>query len=189
MGASKVGKVLFTILVAVMIVSVGVLSYYYLGGGQEAFSGTDDNANAVPSTTLNLAPDFNYPVVGGGSVSLSALRGKVVVLDFMATWCGPCETQIGNLNQIYAEYAAKGVIFISLDIDYKETAAQLLDFKNRLGAKWQFALDENGLGMNPLYDAASIPTMVFVNRDGYIAHRDGGVTSTWELTAAIAPLL
>lgn len=186
----KAGKMLFAVLVAAMFVSVGALSYYYLGEGQEAYSGDGDYVpEDEQAVTVDYAPDFNYQTVTGGSVSLSGLRGSVVVLDFMATWCGPCESQILNLADIQDEYAGQGVVFISIDVDTGETASELLAFRNDLGATWQFALDADGVGMSPEYSATSIPTMVFINRDGSIARRDVGVMDADTLRAAIDPLL
>jgi len=196
MDKIKFGKTIFAILVAALIVSVSWLSYFYLGGGQEAFTGTDDEAGVIPTDDedsmpiiTDLAPDFTYTAVNGGTVSLSSLRGNVVVLDFMATWCAPCESQIINIKQIYNEYASKGVVFISIDVDTGETASQLLAFRNELGAAWDFVLDEDGIGMDPKYNAASIPTMLFIDKEGKIANRDVGVMSGDALRDVIDPLL
>ena len=195
MNVKNYGKPLFAIFVAAMIISVAWLSYFYIGGGQEAFTGDVDDANDAPTDeedttpiTSNLAPDFTYTAVNGGTVSLSSLRGKVVVLDFMATWCVPCKDQIINLKQIDADYG-QDVVIISLDVDNSETAAQLLEFRSDLGASWNFALDSNEVSRLSVYDASSIPTMVFINRDGAISSRDVGVMSVSELKAAIDPLL
>lgn len=195
MASAGIGKVLFALIVTASVVSVGVLGYLYLDGGQEPYSGSvDDDAGDLaetgdPDDAQVLAPDFAYQAVDGGSVSLSGLRGNVVVLDFMATWCGPCRTQILNLNSIHAEYAAKGVVFISIDVDIGESAAQLLAFRNELAAEWHFALDADGVGSDPAYMASSIPTMVFIDRDGSIARRDVGVMDEGSLRSAIDPLL
>jgi thiol-disulfide isomerase/thioredoxin len=190
------GKALFATVIVLLILSVGALSYLYLQEGQEACSGTDDDADDTPDTgddgeqeVQNLAPDFTYAAVDGGTVSLSGLRGKVVVLDFMATWCGPCRSQIQNLNQIYSEYSGRGVTFISIDVDARETSAELLAFRNELGATWHFVIDGNGIGGLPVYNAASIPTMVFINKQGQIANRDVGLMSPDALRDAIDHLL
>lgn len=196
MNMEKYGKPLFAIFVAGMIISVALLSYFYMGGGQEAFTGdvddvtdtTDDEEETTPITS-NLAPDFTYTAVNGGTVSLSGLRGKVVVVDFMATWCVPCKDQIINLKQIEADYEGRDVVIISLDVDNSETASQLLNFRNDLGATWDFALDSNDVSQHPAYDASSIPTMMFINREGAISSRDVGVMSVSELKAAIDSLL
>jgi thiol-disulfide isomerase/thioredoxin len=190
------GKALFATVIVLLVLSVGALSYLYLQEGQEAWSGTDDDADDTPDTgddgeqeVQNLAPDFTYAAVDGGTVSLSGLRGKVVVLDFMATWCGPCRSQIQNLNQIYGEYSGDGVIFVSIDVDARETPAELLAFRSELGATWHFVIDGNGIGSLPVYNAASIPTMVFINKQGQIANRDVGLMSVDALRDAIDPLL
>lgn len=195
MAASGAAKAAFAIAIAASVLSIAVLGYLYIGGGQEAYTGDQDvTGDVAPAddqddVRVDLAPDFYYQAVDGGSVSLSGARGKVVVLDFMATWCSPCRTQIQNLDGIHAEYSAKGVVFISLDVDTRETAAELLAFRGELGAQWHFALDADGVGSSPEYSASSIPTMVFIDRQGEIAYRDVGVMDEAALRAAIDPLL
>ena len=196
MAQSGKAKAMFAAVVVVLLVSLGALSYIYISGGQEAYSGDDgqddggdDVSDNGDTDTQALAPDFTYADINGGVVSLSGLRGNVVVLDFMATWCGPCESQIQNLVQIKNEYVGQGVTFVSIDVDTSESASELLAFKNELGATWQFALDMDGMGSNPAYMATSIPTMVFIDREGHIAYRDVGLMSVTELRNTIDPLL
>lgn len=192
MVSEKTGKALFAVFVAGLIVSVAVMSYVYFDGGQEPYSGSPELDAATEnevSGDSDYAPDFTFYAVNGGTVSLSDLRGKVVVLDFMATWCSPCRDQIVNLKQIYSEYSASDVIIVSLDVDSSETSAELLAFRNELGASWDFVMDTTGISTVPEYDATSIPTMVFIGREGRISSRDVGTMSVGDLRDAIDPLL
>ena len=186
MNLEKYGKPIFAIVVVVMVVSVSWLSYFYLGGGQEAFTG---GGGTTPPPTASLAPDFSYPAVGGGTVSLSALKGKVVILDFMATWCQPCKNQIANLKTIYSEYSVQGVSIISIDIDPQDSSQHLTDYRTERGATWQFVLDSNGVYLEPKYSATSIPTIIIINKNGEIAKRNVGPMSVEALKKAIDPLL
>ena len=63
------------------------------------------------------APDFTLPVLGGGEASLSALKGKVVVVNFWATWCPPCLVEMPVLNELYAAYRDQGVEVLGLSLD------------------------------------------------------------------------
>ncbi|MDD4308095.1 MAG: TlpA disulfide reductase family protein [Thermoplasmata archaeon] len=192
MVSQKTGKTFFAVFVAGLIVSVGVMSYIYFDGGQEPYSG-DPELDAAEENDISggedFAPDFTFYAVNGGTVSLSDLRGRVVVIDFMATWCAPCRDQIVNLKQIYGEYSETDVVIVSVDVDSSETSAELLAFRNELGASWDFVMDTTGISSVPEYDASSIPTMVFIGRDGSIASRDVGTMSVGDLRDAIDPLL
>ena len=65
----------------------------------------------------SAAPDFTLPVLGGGEASLSALKGKVVVVNFWATWCPPCLVEMPVLNELYAAYRDQGVEVLGLSLD------------------------------------------------------------------------
>jgi thiol-disulfide isomerase/thioredoxin len=187
----KAGKTVFVIAIAAMLVIVGSLSYYYVNGGQEAYSGdgTPDTGDTNPTTNTVLAPDFTYYAVNGGTVSLSGLRGKIVILDFMATWCQPCKDQIDNLKTIQTEYASQNVVILSVNVDLQVSDSELLQYRSERGATWSFVTDSNGVSMNPKYSATSIPTLVFIGKDGAIAKRTVGLMSVEALRTAINPLL
>ncbi|NOQ53225.1 MAG: redoxin domain-containing protein [Thermoplasmata archaeon] len=133
------------------------------------------------------APDFSILSIDGAPVRLDAYRGRVVVLDLFATWCGPCRTQMGELNQLRAVYAGSEVEILSVDVDPKETNQQIRDFRDEFNADWTFSSDTDNL--NQKYDASSIPTMVVIDQDGNMVFRNAGVTTFSELQAIIEPLL
>ena len=189
----KIGKMMFAIIIAGLLLLVGTLSYFYLNGGQLAYSKTGDDtidtSSDSPPTSVNLAPDFTYTAVNGGTVSLSGLRGNVVILDFMATWCQPCKDQITNLKSIQSEYSDQNVVIISMNVDLQVTNSELLEYRNQQGATWSFVTDSEGVSMNQKYSVTSIPTIVIINREGEIAKRKVGLMSVAALSTAIDPLL
>lgn len=65
----------------------------------------------------SIAPEFNLPALAGGAVKLSDLKGKVVIVNFWATWCPPCLQEMPSLNEIYNEYKDKGVEVLGLTLD------------------------------------------------------------------------
>jgi peroxiredoxin len=67
----------------------------------------------------SVAPEFDLPALAGGSVKLSDLKGKVVIVNFWATWCPPCLQEMPGLNEIYNEYKDKGVEVLGLTLDEK----------------------------------------------------------------------
>ncbi|MBA3046511.1 MAG: TlpA family protein disulfide reductase [Candidatus Thermoplasmatota archaeon] len=188
---SRAGKATFAITIAAVLILMGTLSYIYLNDTQDPYSGSPDSniGDITPLPTVELAPDFNYQAINGGYVSLAGLRGDVVILDFMAMWCQPCGTQMEILNDIYTEYASKGVTIVSIDVDTSEAAPDLLAYKTQKGATWDFVFDTGGISFNPKYDAGSIPTIIIIKKDGSIAQRYVGVTGFDIMKYAIDPLL
>jgi thiol-disulfide isomerase/thioredoxin len=196
MAKSAAGKALFALAVAALVVSLAALGYIYSGGGQEAYTGGgDDQANGSPAPgdggdddAVELAPDFSYGAVNGGTVSLSGNRGKVVIVDFMATWCQPCKDQIANLKSLQGAYQSDLVI-ISLNVDQQLSDRELLEYRNLQGAEWGFATDRDGVSLEQEYSVTSIPTIVIIDREGRIALRNVGLMSAPSLESAIEPLL
>ena len=158
----------------------------------------DTTPDPIPDTTpdpepdnsnLPLAPDFNLPKVGGGFVRLSSLRGQVVILDFMATWCGPCETELAHLDEIYNSYSSSQIEILSIDVDISESESLLSIYADNHDIPWDILMDTSGINNAVGYDVSSIPTLVIVDQDGRIAYRAVGVTSASTLQAEINSLL
>jgi thiol-disulfide isomerase/thioredoxin len=152
----------------------------------ERYSGTIDIDDG---DTAGDAPDFTLPKVGGGTVSLSGCVGKVVVLDFMATWCGPCETEIEHLKDISEAYGASEVVILSIDVDSSEDDALLSGYIADHGITWDVLRDTAGINDEPGYDVTGIPTIVIIDQDGNIRFRHVGTTDSATLIAEIDTLL
>lgn len=190
---------IFISLIVVASTVLAGLGYMYFSDGQEAYiDNSDDDGTTTPDSTpdttpddsnLPLAPDFNLPKVGGGYVRLSSLRGQVVILDFMATWCGPCETELAHLDEIYNTYGSSQVRILSIDVDSSESESLLSTYADNQDIAWDILMDTNGINNAAGYDVSSIPTLVIVDQDGRIAYRAVGITQASTLQAEINALL
>lgn len=164
------------IVVAVLLIAV-FLIILYPALGSLFLSPTDKKP----------APDFTLKSLEGKTFSLKDYRGKVVVLDFMATWCGPCQIQIPHLQAIQQKYGGQIVLF-SIDIDPNESESKLRAFVGKYpDATWIWALDKANLG--DAYKVSSIPTLVIVDKDGVVRFRHVGVTDASTLAQNIDELL
>jgi len=111
----------------------------------------------------------------------------VVVLDFMATWCAPCRSQMEELKKVYTQYGDK-IRVISVDVDPRESVELLSGFRNEVGATWEFVMDDNGTFNDYRNFLGGIPTLV-VLKDGEMVYRHIGVTSSEELIREIEKVL
>jgi peroxiredoxin len=152
---------------------------------------TDDgNGNGNGGEELETAPNFSLTDIDGNDFKLSDYRGKVVILDFMATWCNPCIDVMDDLKDIFANYDASDVVIMSIDKDEDENDSMLRDFKESYGDDWIYAVDYDN-DVDAKYNVTDIPVTVIVNKEGKIAYRKLGYSSTdYEtLTAEIDKLL
>jgi peroxiredoxin len=111
------------------------------------------------------AADFSLPSRGGKPVALSALRGQVVLINFWATWCGPCRKEMPLLEQLQKKYASLG--FTMLGINVEEDTTQMETFLGDVPVTFPVLLDPANQ-VSKLYDVAAMPSTVIVDRKGNI---------------------
>jgi thiol-disulfide isomerase/thioredoxin len=130
----------------------------------------------------DIAPPLTLPRVDGkGERSLADLRGKVVLVDFWATWCKPCEMTIPVQKRLYAKYAAQGFDVLSINTDQGADAAErAAAYVKGMGMPWPVVRDEAG-AMGDLFRVTSIPHMVIVDRQGMVRKVNIGLISISKL--------
>lgn len=148
---------------------------------------TADQTNAVEE-----APDLNLKnAKTGEQISLSDYEGKVVVLDFFATWCGPCKSAIREelvplWNQYYENNSK--VVFLSIDIWEKDiTSQELKDFAGTYDVEWPVLMGSD-TGAAEKYGVEAVPTLVVVGPDGKIRKKHVGVPDSSALRGKINDL-
>jgi cytochrome c biogenesis protein CcmG/thiol:disulfide interchange protein DsbE len=110
------------------------------------------------------APDFSLPDPDGKQVSLSDFSGKVVILDFFASWCPPCRQEIPDFIQLEKAYSDKGFAMIGVSL---VDAQQTKDFANKFGINYTVLVDD-GKVSNAYGPIRSIPTTFVLDRSGNI---------------------
>ncbi len=113
------------------------------------------------------APDFTTPSLNGGTVRLSGLRGKVVLINFWATWCTACQDEMPAIEQVWDRYRGRGLDVIGVDFREGNKAAMQC-FLSKVGAKFTAALDPDGKIADAYGVTFGLPTSIFVDRDGTV---------------------
>jgi thiol-disulfide isomerase/thioredoxin len=134
-----------------------------------------------------VAPDFSLTDLNGNIFRLSDFRGKVVVLDFMATWCGPCRLQIPHFKVVWEKYGSK-IVLISIDVDPRESTEVLRAFVQQFPyATWIWTRDTANLA--EAYQVTAIPKTVIIDQKGYLMFTHTGVTDASILIQEIDHLM
>lgn len=132
------------------------------------------------------APDFTVETLDGQRLRLSDLRGQVVVLNFWATWCGPCREEMPLFERAAAEFAGQGLVLIAINVQERPGAVRT--FVERLGLTYPIGLDEKGT-IARRYRVRSFPTTYFVGRDGTVEGRRVGAYTRQILFGRLDQLL
>lgn len=132
------------------------------------------------------APDFALKTPSGNTIDLHSLRGKVVLLNFWATWCHPCRSEMPRLSAWYRRLRMKG--FVVLGVDQQEGARAALDYAHRVRAPYPLALDSDG-NVSAEYDVVGLPTSYLIDRQGIVRAVNLGIVSENYLTKHVHPIM
>ncbi len=137
----------------------------------------------------NPAPDFQLPDINGFNYRLSDFAGRVVVLNFWASWCTPCKVEMPAFQSAAGEYSIDEVIFLGINVTNQDELVNVLAFLEKNGITFPVLLDQAGSTSN-LYQVFSMPTTYFIDKEGTIRKVIiGGPVSKAAIRAEIKILL
>ena len=137
--------------------------------------------------SARAASDFDLPAAHGGRLKLSQLQGRVVVLDFFATWCRPCRATIPKLNKIYSRYRDRGVTVLGFSLD-KEGRDKVRRYVATQGVDFPVVIGNNRLA-SQLGQVEVLPTTIVLDPRGRQVARFEGVVDESRIIAAFKPHL
>jgi peroxiredoxin len=130
--------------------------------------------SSLVGASASIAPNFALPSRAGEMVSLDNLKGQVVMINFWASWCGPCRTEMPLLEQMYKRYSPLGFTLLGVNVEADTKAAE----------KWLAAtpvsfpvLFDKESKVSKMYDVNAMPSTVFIDRKGNVRYLHRGYKS------------
>ena len=151
----------------------------------------EEDAEADAKITGKAAPlDFILKDMNGVDVKLAAFKGKPIVMNFWATWCGPCRAEIPSLVELQTKYSAEGTEVVILGVSVDDPVDKLKPYAAQMKMNYPVLV---GNGREDVQDAFGplwgIPVTVFIGRDGKIAKKHSGIASKEQFEQEIKALL
>ena len=159
------------------------------GGPNVSGLGTITGVSAGSDSDLGIgkpAPDFWFTTDQGESTSLSAFRGKIVLLNFWATWCGPCRSEIPYIQRIYNEWSEEELVMLAINVS--EGADDVTSFVQSNSLSFPVLLDSQGQ-VAARYLVPGLPTTFFMDKQGLIQEvKVGAFQSTAQIESILNQL-
>ena len=168
-----------------------VVSLISVAIGTAKMLGYDPGARPPHGLVGEQAPSLELPLIAGEGqgdrVSLAHLRGRVVLLDFWASWCAPCRRAIPILNQVHARFGDR-IAMYGVNVDTGLAPASIRAAHRSFRAQFP-SLGDSALATQTAYEVVSIPTLVLIDAEGIIRWVDRGIPDADEVAEHIEVLL
>ncbi len=141
------------------------------------FSALAATSLASSGLTGQAAPDFALKSASGENLRLSEYRGDVVMVNFWATWCGPCRQEMPLLDELYSRYGRVGFSLLGVNID--DNSSKAMNMVSELGVSFPVLFDSNKT-VSKLYEVEAMPVTVLIDREGTIRYVHNGYKPGYE---------
>ncbi|MGH2618948.1 MAG: TlpA disulfide reductase family protein [Anaerolineales bacterium] len=113
------------------------------------------------------APDFTLDLLGGGQLTLSEQRGKVVMVNLWASWCPPCRAEMPAIEEVYEAFQPQGLVVLGVNTTFQDAETDVAAFVHEFGLTFPILLDREG-GVSRRYQLRGLPSTFFIDRQGII---------------------
>ncbi len=142
----------------------------------------------APGEIGSRLPEFSVRDFDGRLISSAELKGKVVLIDFWATWCEPCKKEMPGYQQLEQRYAARGIAVIGLKFNAMPDTENPREFARRIGVHYPLAVANDAL-VNKFGGIEGLPTTLIYDREGVLRNKIIGFEYTRVVEADLRPLL
>ena len=142
------------------------------------------SACSADAKTANL--NLKFKDIHGKPVTLSDYNGKVVLLDFWATWCPPCRKEIPGLISLYDAYRSRGLVVVGVSMD--DSKSDIRKFRKKLGMNYPILIGNGHEDLEPAFGPLPLPTAIVISRDGRICFKHDGMTEKEQFEREIGGL-
>ncbi|NGP87665.1 TlpA disulfide reductase family protein [Fodinibius halophilus] len=171
--------------VALLIIACGAPNKKVSDSTQTS-KGQTANTQDSSQQQFKEAPDFTLKTMKGDTFTLSDHKGKVVVLNFWATWCGPCREEIPDFMELYKEMKNDGVLFVGVSLD-DEGWAKVRPYANEMDINYPIMVDDDNVSRKygPI---RAIPTTLIINKKGQVEYVAPGMLTKEKLKPILTKL-
>jgi peroxiredoxin len=148
-------------IVSVLLLGIGWIWWSYVPADL-----TSNTGIALPRQGF-LAPEFTLQSIDGENITLSELRGNVVLVNFWASWCPPCKAEMPAMQSVYDDYHDQGFTILAINSTIQDQRTSAVDFAQSLGLNFPILFDPDGYTTNT-YNIDALPTSLFIDRAGKI---------------------
>lgn len=190
-GPSRSRFLWLGIIVIIALVG-GIFVAFNAASGNDDVTTVSDAANSSGLEPAPIAghpaPDFTLRTLDGDQVSLSDFRGQPVIINFWATWCGPCRIEMPEFQEAFAEHQADGLIVLGVNLTERDSVNAVPGFLDEFGLTFPVVLDEAGEVANT-YKVFGQPASIFVDQNGDVHQVFYGPVNKAFIDARVGELL
>jgi thiol-disulfide isomerase/thioredoxin len=171
--------------------TVGILIFLFvhLSGESNKVSIGSKEAGACTKGTEDCIPDVSYMDTAGGAYTVDSLKGKVVIVNFWATWCGPCKKEIPELSRLYKKYKSQGVVMLGVLTSDNPSDSDLLNFESDFEMEFPVVRNNSDILLSYNYPGALPTTFIFDRHGRRVGKPHVGAIRADELEAELSQLV